>query len=303
MGEWEMRVTIGTRGSKLARAQTEFIVARLQKHLPEGTFSVRIVQTEGDRQGGRPVSEIGDKGIFIRAIEQALITGDVDLAVHSLKDVPAEPETAGLELAGFAGREDPRDVLVSASGVSLDQLPRAARIGTGSLRRRVQLKAARADLVVVDIRGNVDTRLRRLDAGEYDAIVLAAAGLHRLGLARRVTEYFALERFIPDAGQGILALQIREGDARLRSLAMAVEDREARLCALAERATVRALGADCRSPVGAYAWLDGDRIQVIGMAAPGAHGPVSRAEHAGNASDPEQMGQELGEKLVRAMSC
>jgi hydroxymethylbilane synthase len=302
VGSSPYRVRVGTRGSKLALVQTELVVAGLRARFPDVEFTTRVIRTEGDRRTRLPVSEIGDKGIFVRVIEQALLDGGIDLAVHSLKDVPSDGETPGLELAGFPPREDPRDVVVAAGDAALDTLPPGSRVGTGSLRRLVQLRERRPDLEVVGIRGNVDTRLRKLDDGEYDAIVLAAAGLRRLGMANRISEYLPPERFLPDAGQGILALQIRMGDGRMLEMVRTLDDRVTRLAAVAERAALRALGADCRSPVGVLARLQDDVIQISGMAGTSAAGPVRRASHRGPAHEGERVGRELGERLIRALS-
>jgi hydroxymethylbilane synthase len=295
-------VIVGTRGSRLAIVQAEWVVSGLRERFPDIHVSIQVIRTEGDRRTTTPVSKLGDKGIFVRAIERALLAGRIDLAVHSLKDVPADPEGSGLRLAAYPAREDPRDVLVSAGGSSLEQLPPGTRIGTGSLRRRVQLLERRDDLEPADIRGNVDTRLRRLDDGDYDAIVLAAAGLHRLDLRARITEYFSPEACTPDAGQGILALQIREGDEDLARVLGTLDDAGARRAAVAERAVMRALNADCRAPVGAYARVEGNEIRITAMAASAVDGPVRRGEHAGPADEAERVGRELGETLLRAIS-
>ena len=296
------RVTVGTRGSRLAVAQTESIVTVFRAAFPKIEFCVEVVETDGDRDGSRPIAELGDKGVFVRAIELALIEGSIDVAIHSLKDVPSDEETAELELAAFSRREDARDVLVSANGADLAQLNAGSRIGTSSARRRVQLRLMRPEVEVVDIRGNVDTRLQRLAGSDYDAIVLAAAGLVRLGLADRVTEYLPLERFIPDAGQGILAVQVRRDDTASARIARTADDPASRVAALAERAVVRALGGDCRSPVGAYTRIRGDMILVSAMAASDVSGPVCNGEQCGPAQHARQIGTELGERLARALS-
>jgi hydroxymethylbilane synthase len=302
MSESPNRVTVGTRGSRLAIAQTESIVSGLRERFPNIEFCVKVIETEGDRNTSRPIAEIGDKGVFVRAIERALVEGSVDIAVHSLKDVPSDEETVELELAAFSTREDARDVLVSVDDTSLASLRAGSRIGTGSLRRLIQLRLMRPDVEVVEIRGNVDTRLRKLAAGEFDAVVLAAAGLVRLGLVNRVSEYLPIESFIPDAGQGILAVQVRRDDAAIKGITRVIDDPVARVAATAERAVVRALGADCRSPVGAHATVEGDAISVSAIAALDVNSPTCRAQHSGPAHDAERIGTELGNELLRAMS-
>jgi hydroxymethylbilane synthase len=256
-----------------------------------------VVETRGDRVQDRPVSEIGDKAVFVGAIEDALLAGEIDLAVHSLKDLPSDEERPELVLAAFSPRADPRDVLVSREGCLLAELPAGARVGTSSLRRRAQLMAARPDVSACDIRGNVDTRLRKLAEGSYDAVILAAAGLDRLGRGEEITEYLPVELFVPDAGQGIIAVQGRAGDAAT-GLAQAIDEHRSRVVAAAERTVVRTLGADCRSPVGAHAMLTSDRLRMLGMTANEDGSDLRRAEVEG----PIDRGEELGRKLALELS-
>lgn len=258
-------VRIGTRGSALALYQTRVVEGLLRTRYPGVGVEVVPVRTQGDMVQDRPVSQFADKGVFVRALETALLDDEVDLAVHSLKDVPSDVDVPGLELVAFPQREDPRDVLVSG-GVPLLDLPLGARVGTSSIRRRVQLLAVRPDLRVMEIRGNVDTRLRRYEAGEYDAIVLAAAGLKRLGLEGAISQYLAVDMFTPDAGQGILAIQARVGSQAAR-LAAELNVPDIALQARAERAVVREMGATCRSPVGALLRLEGEDASLVAMAA------------------------------------
>lgn len=297
MGATLAQVTVGTRGSALAVRQTNLIVALLRGQNPGTEFVIRTMLTTGDRIVDRPVSAFGDKGVFVRAIEQALLGGEIDIAVHSLKDVPSDSETSELRLAAFSPREDPRDVLVSRSGELLHELKAGAKVGTSSLRRRAQLMQFRPDVRPTEIRGNVDTRLRKLARGEYDAILLAAAGLLRLGLGESITQYLPVELFTPDAGQGILAMQTRVGDA-VEALVHPVDDPTSRCVALAERAVVRSLEADCRSPVGAYARREGNRIVLLGMAASEDGSAVHRLEQGGCAEDAEELGAAVGHSLL-----
>lgn len=261
----EKVIRVGTRGSLLARWQAAQVVQALQEANPGWDVREVIIHTEGDRVQDRPISQFADKGVFIRAIEQALLAGEIDLAVHSLKDVPSDRLTPGLILAAFPQRADPRDALVSARG-GLYELPVGARIGTSSARRRVQLNTVRPDVHACDIRGNVDTRLRRVEEGQYDGVILAAAGLLRLGLERRITEYLSVELFTPDAGQGILAVQGRVGD-EITHLAARLDVPRLRLQAEAERRVVATLGADCHSPVGALVQLAENHVTLRAMAA------------------------------------
>lgn len=294
-------MTLGTRGSKLALRQTELISNLLRDQFPGITLRTVIVQTEGDRVQDRPLSQFGDKAVFVRAIERALVDGTIDLAVHSLKDVPADVETPGLTLAAFSARADPRDVLVSRDGVPLADLAPGSRIGTSSLRRRVQLAAARPDVVAVDIRGNVDTRLRKVQQGDYDAIILAAAGLARLGLEERITEFLPTDAFVPDAGQGIMVVQSRVG-GRAAAMAAQIDDLDSRGMAIAERAVVQALGAGCHSPVGAYATRDGSLMRLRAVAATLDLRRLERIEDGGPLGEPEQLGRRVGSRLLALIS-
>lgn len=243
---------------------------------------------------------MGDKGVFVRTLENALLARDVDLAVHSLKDVPSDTEVPELSLAAFSSRADPRDCLISKDGSTLKQLAEGSKVGTGSLRRKVQLSEVRPDLIVSPIRGNVDTRLRKLQEGEFDAIILAAAGLERLGLQDQISEYLSLEEFVPDCGQGIIAVQSRRDDEK-SDLIRALDDISSRTAATAERATVRALGADCRSPVGVYAVVQEDAIVMRAVAAfeDGSH--LTRSEARGKAGKAEEVGQSLGSGLLKKL--
>lgn len=293
-------IRVGTRGSALARTQTESITREIRSRFPDLEVSTHLITSEGDRVQDRSISELGDKGVFVRSLERCLLSGEIDLAVHSLKDVPSE-EVPGLELAAFSARADPRDVLISRDSKRLSELEPGAVVGTSSLRRRAQLLARRADLRAQDIRGNVDTRLRKLSDGQYDALILAAAGLVRLGLEAAITEYLSVEAFTPDAGQGILAVQTRN-DGQWNEVTQALDDTAARLAAGAERACVRALGADCRSPVGAYAMVQGDVLSIIGVAARDDGSELHRDRVRGPAREALQLGRQLGVRLLSAIS-
>ncbi len=293
-------LVIGTRGSRLARTQTSTVVSAIQNEFPGLPIDIRIVSTEGDRVRDLPLAAFGDKGVFVRNLEGALLRREIDMAVHSLKDVPAEETVTGVSVCAFTAREDARDVLITRERETLRDLPAGARVGTSSLRRRVQLRSFRDDLVAMDIRGNVDTRLAKLQHGEFDALILAAAGLKRLGLDGQITEFLPVELFTPDAGQGILAIQTRE-EPSLQEIAKAVDDWAAHQAAIAERACVRSLGADCRSPVGAYATLEGRQMTVVGMAARENEWKVERASVVGDAAQAETLGRELGLRLARAL--
>jgi hydroxymethylbilane synthase len=293
-------VRIGTRGSPLARQQTDLIVCELRERHPSLEFVVQTIQTIGDRNTNDRISDIGDKGIFVRAIEAALLDESIDIAVHSLKDVPGDDQHPRLTLAAFSAREDPRDALVARHGERLEDLSSGSRVGTSSLRRRAQLHEARPDVTIVDIRGNVETRLNKTLAGEYDAVILAAAGLKRLGLERHISEYLSPDHFVPDAGQGIIVAQTRTG-ASAQTLVGSIDDAKSRTIATAERAVAQAIEADCRSPVGAFAVLTGEDLSLIGMAASEDCDFVVREKLQGPASDALALGHQLGYTLAKGL--
>jgi len=247
-------VTLGTRGSNLARAQTDSVVELLVTAWPGSSYDVRPIVTQGDRTqvSGEPLPEIGGKGLFTLELERALRDGEIDLAVHSLKDLPTEA-TPGIVIGAVCSREDARDCLVARDGLTLAELPRGSVVGTSSLRREAQLRALRPDLEIRSIRGNVDTRVDKVRRGDYEAAVLAAAGIRRLGLDEAVTEWFEPETMLPAPGQGALAVQCRAGDERTLELLAVVDDPGARATTTAERAFLRGLGGGCAAPVAAHA--------------------------------------------------
>lgn len=282
---------IGTRGSALARRQVELVTDALRASAPEIEIETVALQTEGDRRAEVSLEEIGGQGVFVKDIETRLLRGEIDLAVHSLKDMPAESPD-GLTLAAVLPRGDARDALVATGNRTLAELPAGARIGSDSRRRAVQLLALRPDVEVVSIRGNVDTRLRKVESGDYDAAVLAAAGLERLGLLKRATQVFTTRELLPAVGQGVLALQCRTEDTELVELLRALDDADTRVAITAERAFLRALGAGCRLPVGAYATLDGEKLRIDGLLADEAGKPF-RGGASGPAATAETMGRML----------
>lgn len=253
-------IRVGTRASALARLQTNLVLERLRPLYPNLDFQVVTVTTHGDANIAAPLAGMG-LGVFVKEIEQQLLDGRLDLAVHSLKDMPTLlPD--GLALAALLPREDPRDVLVNRFGCSLEQLPHGVRIGTSSPRRQSQLLSRRPDVAVVPIRGNVETRLRKAEGEECDGAILAAAGLIRLGLADRITEYLSPQSFVPPPGQGILAVETRADDHRMAGILRAVDHAATRYAATAERAFLERLGGGCQVPVGAYAQSDGDLMNL-----------------------------------------
>jgi hydroxymethylbilane synthase len=287
-------IRIGTRGSALALTQTEWVKRRLEEHDPGLRVEIIRIKTSGDRFLTGPVP-LG-KGIFVKEIEEALLEKKIDLAVHSMKDLPTET-TPGLTIAAAPEREDTRDVLVARAPGGLKDLPRGARVGTGSLRRRAQLLHQRPDLSIEPIRGNVDTRLKKMDAGEIDGLIMAAAGLRRLGLSERINEYLAPEICLPAPAQGALALQTRENDSAVDTVAF-LSHAPTMLEVTAERALLERLGGGCQLPIGARAWIEGDTLKLAAMVADPDGRKVLRQEHAGPRKSAERLGIELADRLL-----
>lgn len=297
------RLVYATRRSQLALAQSRAFVASIARLEPLLAIEELTVTTTGDRIQDRPLSEVGGKGLFVKEIEQSLLDGQADLAVHSSKDIPGEL-MPGLYLSCFPEREDARDVLVSRSGAKLAELPAGARVGTTSLRRSVQLRASRPDLVIVPIRGNVDTRLRKCADGVVDAIVLARAGLVRLGLADRATEVLDVTVSLPAIGQGALGVEQREGDERVARLLARVNHPQTALAVAAERGVMTAVSGDCQTPVAAYALKSGGELWLRGLLAEPDGSRVRRAERRvawpANEAEARAVGLDLGAELKRS---
>jgi hydroxymethylbilane synthase len=289
------RLVIGTRGSALARRQVELALEALRKVRPELEAEIKAVQTEGDRRSDTPLEVIGGQGVFVKDIERRLQTGEIDLAVHSIKDMPADLPSE-LLIGAFLPRGDARDALVSRDSATLADLPPRARIGSDSRRRALQVLSLRPDLEMASIRGNVETRIRKLDAGQYDGVVLALAGLERLGLAHRATQVFSIREMLPAVGQGVLAIQCRSDDSEVIDLLGAADHKETHIAAEAERAFLRALGAGCSLPVGAYATVEGDMIRVDAVLADES-GKAHRADAKGPTSASERLGTALAQRL------
>lgn len=293
------RLRVGTRASRLALWQTDHVVSRLRQQFLGLAIETVSITTLGDRVTGVALSKIGDKGIFTRELEDGLRSGAIDLAVHSLKDLPTAPP-ADLEIAAVLAREDPRDALVCGAGVTLTTLPAGARIGTSSLRRRAQLAAARPDLSIVDIRGNVPTRLEKVWHREVDAVLLAFAGLKRLGLDKHVSQVLDPEDLLPAPGQGALAVQTRRGDERVTRLVASLDDRQTRLATAAERALLGFLEGGCQVPVGALGEFDESVLTFRALvASPDGRAVIKRRASAVVTS--VQEASELGEALAREL--
>jgi hydroxymethylbilane synthase len=289
------RLVIATRESQLALWQANFVSARLREAHPGLTVELHGMTTRGDRWLSSPLAEVGGKGLFIKELEEALASGTADIAVHSVKDVPAElPD--GFAMPVIAYREDPRDVLVTRDGTTLAGLPAGARVGSSSLRRQAQLLARRPDLLVEPIRGNVGTRLRKLDDGEYDAVVLAAAGLARLGLAERASEYLATDVCLPAAGQGALGIECRSGDDGVLGLLEPLADPRVAACVSAERTVSAMLGADCTAPLAAHATPAGEGVVLQSRLATTDGRRILEAR--GEGADPVAVGESVAASLM-----
>ena len=288
---------LGTRGSKLAVHQSQWVQARLQELAPGLTISLQRIQTSGDKILDVPLAKIGGKGLFVKEIEDALLSREIDLAVHSMKDVPtALPE--GLDILCVPPREDPRDALITRDGCRLDQLKPGARIGTSSLRRQAQLLHYRPDFTIEMLRGNLDTRLRKLREGQFDAIVLAAAGLRRLAWDAEITEYLPVHLSLPAIAQGALGIEARSDDSFVRELLSRFEHRPTRITVTAERAMLHRLEGGCQVPIAAHAVLEGDRITVDGLVASVDGRRVIRHQIQGPASEAQALGTKLAERLL-----
>jgi hydroxymethylbilane synthase len=287
------RLRIGSRGSQLALWQAHHIsdLLRAQGHIVE----LEIIKTTGDKITDVALAKVGTKGMFTKEIEEALAENRIDLAVHSLKDLPTELG-ADFEIAAITTREDPRDVFCSVKFAGIEALPHQANVGTSSLRRQAQLKALRQDLQIHPLRGNVDTRLRKLESGEYEAIILAAAGLNRLGKTQLIRQVIPIETMTPAAGQGALAIEIRHGDTVTRAVVAFLDDDAARATTTCERALLRKLGGGCQVPIGAFAEVKEGRLRLSALVAHPDGAKVLRETRQGD--DPVRLGEEVGEILL-----
>ena len=280
----------------MALRQSEGVAEELREACPDLTISLVRIHTRGDRRPDAPFLEMGEKGLFVKEIEESLLRGDIDLAVHSMKDLPTELP-AGLCLGAITAREDPRDCLLSREGLSLEELPAGALVGTSSLRRQAQLKNFRGDLQIKPLRGNLDTRIRKLNTGEWNAILLAAAGLHRLGLQDLITQYISPEICLPAAGQGALGVELRENDRDLWAAIQVLHDEESACVTLAERAFLRKLGGGCQVPIGVLGEIQSGILHLRGMICTPDGEKVVRGNLDGPPGEAVRLGQGLAERL------
>lgn len=291
-------IVIGTRSSKLALWQADYVADCLQKKYPELRIEKKLMTTKGDKILDAPLAKIGGKGLFTKELEQDMLEGGIDIAVHSLKDMPTEvPE--GLVISGITKRFDPGDAVVSPQYRKFANLPQGAKVGTSSLRRKAQLLHARPDLNICDLRGNVNTRLRKLEEEHFDAIILAVAGLKRLGFADRITEVLPKSMVLPAVGQGALAIETRQDDEKVRGLIAFLNDEETVACARAERAFLARVEGGCQVPVGVYAVPEtSGQLHVEAVIASLDGQRLYRDAVTGSAADAEAMGRELADKLL-----
>jgi hydroxymethylbilane synthase len=291
------KITIGTRGSQLALTQSNWVADQLRSAHPGLDVDLQIIKTKGDKILDVPLAKVGGKGLFVKEIEDALLDGRADIAVHSMKDVPTElPE--GLFIACVPEREDVRDALISRTGAGLDDLPSGATVGTSSLRRRSQLLYARPDLNVVSLRGNLDTRIKKLETENLDAIVVAAAGLRRMGLVDRASQFIPPDLMVPAIGQGALGIEARQDDSETLALLRILHHPPTAVCVAAERAFLATMEGGCQVPLAALCTLSDDRVNVAGLVADPDGVRYFRGQHQGAAEDSAEIGRALAQDLL-----
>ncbi|MBM3154244.1 MAG: hydroxymethylbilane synthase [Chloroflexi bacterium] len=290
------RIVIGTRGSKLAIIQAESVLKKLRLIAPDRRFSLMKIATTGDKESNTPLDRLAGEGVFVKELEGALADGKIDMAVHSLKDLPIEiPQ--GLALGAATERLESRDTFISSKG-KLAELPPGSIVGTGSHRRAIQVLAYRPDLKVQDLRGNIETRLRKLSENRYDGIIVAAAALIRLGLEKKITEYLPAEHFTPEVGQGALGIEIRTDDEDIRSLVSLLNHHPTWHCVTAERAFLKTLGGGCRAPITALGSISNNILKLDGMVASTHSTKILRCSLQGNARESERLGIRLAQKMI-----
>ena len=294
-----MKIRIGTRKSKLALWQANYVASQLKKHFPDIEIELVKITTKGDKILDVPLAKVGGKGLFVKEIEEAMLRNEIDIAVHSLKDVPTYfPE--GLGLVAITEREDPRDAFLSVKYSSIEEMPEGAVLGTSSLRRKAQILEKRKDLVIKDLRGNVDTRIRKLEEGQYDGIILAYAGLKRLGLENKVKQIFEPDYMIPAVAQGFLGIEARLDDEETKRIVSVLNHRESELRAKAERAFLKTLEGGCQVPLAGYAEIIDGVLKITGFVSDLEGKRVFKDTVEGNPEDAESLGETLANRLLEA---
>jgi len=292
----DRRIILATRGSKLALWQANWVKTRLEELGHQ--VALKVIKTAGDKLARISLVESGTKGMFVKEIEEALAAAEVDVAVHSLKDLPVE-QPAGLHVAAVPAREDARDAFISKQSLPFHMLPAGARVGTSSVRRQAQLRHLRADLEFVPLRGNLDTRLRKLERGEVDAVIVAAAGMHRLGFKHCITHYFEIEQVCPAAGQGALAVEIRNADERLARAVAPLDDTHTHQAVDAERALLRHLGGGCQIPIAVHATVEADQMSLVGVVASPDGSQLIRVSDIAPPDDAQKLCRRVADELLR----
>jgi len=292
-------LTIGTRGSKLALWQANWVKSALESVNADVSIELTVIKTRGDKILDVPLAKIGGKGLFVKEIEQALLDGFIDIAVHSMKDMPADIPT-GLRIGAVPKRETPHDVLISRHGEKLSALGQNARVGTSSLRRAAQLKHKRPDICIIPLRGNLDTRLKKMKTANLDGIILAAAGVHRLNMKNRITEYLPFETMLPAVGQGALCLETRSDDVKTQQSLAPLDDPETRTAIGAERAFLNRLEGGCQVPIAAYGQMEKDRLKLKGLVSDLEGIRMLKADISGLPEQSNIMGKKLAEQLITA---
>lgn len=294
-----MKIVVGTRGSNLALVQTNWVVDQLKKANPDVEFEVKIIKTKGDLIKDLPLDKIGDKGLFVKEIEKSLLNKEIDMAVHSMKDMPSYLPK-GLKFASSPMREDPRDVLIFKEGYkSIEDLPNGAKIGTGSKRRKYQLLKHRPDLEIVPIRGNIETRIKKIETENLDGVVLAASGLKRAGLEEKIDYYIPTDIMLPAPAQGILALEIRENDEETENIINSIKDDTTKVQIDAERGFLIGVNGSCHIPMGAYCDIDGDKIKLTGLYGDGDGKKIIIQSQEGTIEDAPKIGYELAKSVLK----
>ncbi len=297
-----MKIVVGSRGSKLALTQTNWVMAALKEKNPHVEFELKIIKTKGDVIQNMPLDKIGDKGLFTKEIEEALLNKEIDMAVHSMKDMPSKLPS-GLKFGAIPKREDCRDVLVLKEGYnSIEDLPKGAKIGTGSKRRKYQLLNYRSDLEILPIRGNVDTRIRKIKEENLDGVVLAAAGMHRLGLGDRISYYLPSSILLPAPAQGALAIEIREKEEAIEKILKSLEDEKTTLQVKAERAFLEGVNGSCHIPIGALCTIEENTLKLDGLLGKEDGSFMTRKEVKGNIGEEEALGLKLAKIILEEMS-